>query len=98
MFALSWQITLLCLLLFPILLLAARWVGRPAAGLTREQMDLNADMGNAMTERFNVAGALLVKLFGRPDEEDAPFAEQGRAACATSASGSRCSPASSSPR
>ena len=52
-------------------------------------MDGNADMGNAMTERFNVAGAMLVKLFGRRDDEDAPFAEQGRPRCATSASGSR---------
>ena len=44
------------------------------AGLTREQMNSNADMGNAMTERFNVGGAMLLKLFGRSDHEDAVFA------------------------
>ncbi len=78
MLALSWRVTLLCLLMFPILLLASRWVGARLAGLTREQMDGNADLGNAMTERFNVGGALLLKLFGRRDEEDAGFA--GKAA------------------
>ena len=52
-------------------------------------MDGNADMGNAMTERFNVGGAMLLKLFGRRGEEDALFAAQGRATSATSASGSR---------
>ena len=78
MLALSWQITLLCLVLFPLLLLASRWVGDRLAGLTREQMEGNADLGNAMTERFNVGGAMLLKLFGRRDEEDAHFAEQGR--------------------
>ena len=46
------------------------------AGLTREQMDGNAAMGNAMTERFNVGGAMLLKLFGRRDEEDAQFADK----------------------
>ncbi|MDT0203617.1 ABC transporter ATP-binding protein [Nocardioides sp. AE5] len=74
MLALSWQVTLLCLLLFPVLLLASRWVAHSLAGLTREQMDGNADLGNMMTERFNVAGALLLKLFGRAEEEDARFA------------------------
>ena len=79
MLALSWQVTLLCLALFPLLLLASRWVGGRLAGLTREQMNGNADLGNTMTERFNVGGAMLLKLFGRRDEEDAQFAEQGRA-------------------
>ena len=51
-------------------------------------MDGNADLGNMMTERFNVGGAMLLKLFGRRDEEDAQFAEQGRPWSATSASGS----------
>nr|WP_295657684.1 ABC transporter ATP-binding protein [uncultured Nocardioides sp.] len=78
MLALSWQVTLLCLLLFPILLLTSRWVSGRLAGLTREQMDGNADMGNAMTERFNVGGAMLLKLFGRRDVEDLLFA--GKAA------------------
>jgi len=74
MLALSWQVTVLCLLLFPILLLASRWVGVRLSGLTRDQMDGNAALGNAMTERFNVGGAMLLKLFGRRDEEDQQFA------------------------
>jgi ATP-binding cassette subfamily B protein len=74
MLTLSWQVTLFCLALFPILLLISRWVGNRLAGLTRQQMDGNADMGNAMTERFNVGGAMLLKLFGRRDVEDAVFA------------------------
>ena len=78
MLALSWQVTLLCLAIFPLLLLVSRWVSGRLAGLTREQMDGNADMGNAMTERFNVGGAMLLKLFGRRGEEDALFAAQGR--------------------
>jgi ATP-binding cassette, subfamily B, bacterial len=78
MIALSWQITLLCLVLFPLLYLCSRWVGNRLAGLTRTQMDGNADLGNAMTERFNVGGAMLLKLFGRRDEEDVVFA--GKAA------------------
>ncbi|MDP3969513.1 MAG: ABC transporter ATP-binding protein [Nocardioides sp.] len=73
MLALSWQVTLLCLTLFPVLFIASRWVGNTLAGLTRNQMDGNADLGNTMTERFNVGGALLLKLFGRRDEEDAHF-------------------------
>ena len=73
MLLLSWQVTVLCLLLFPILWLASRWVGRRLVGLTREQMQGNADMGANMTERFNVGGAMLLKLFGRRDEEDARF-------------------------
>ncbi|MGN6781364.1 MAG: ABC transporter ATP-binding protein [Marmoricola sp.] len=76
MFALSWQVTLACLVLFPLLLLASRWVGRRISGLTREQMDGNADLGNLMTERFNVGGALLLKLFGRREEEDRRYAQK----------------------
>jgi ATP-binding cassette subfamily B protein len=74
MLVLSWQVTLLCLLTFPLLLLASRWVGLRLAGLTREQMQGNADLGNSMTERFNVGGAMLLKLFGRREEEDVAFA------------------------
>ena len=74
MMALSWQVTLLCLLLFPLLLLTSRWVSNRLASLTRQQMDGNADLGNAMTERFNVGGAMLLKLFGRRDEEDRTYA------------------------
>ena len=76
MLALSWQVTLACLALFPLLLLASRWVGHQISGLTRQQMDGNADLGNMMTERFNVGGALLLKLFGRRDEEDEKYAQK----------------------
>lgn len=76
MIALSWQITLACLALFPLLLLASRWVGRQLSGLTRRQMDGNADLGSLMTERFNVGGALLLKLFGRREDEDANYAKK----------------------
>ncbi|MEO6510634.1 MAG: ABC transporter ATP-binding protein [Nocardioides sp.] len=78
MIALSWQVTLLCLVLFPVLFVTSRLVSGKLAGLTRQQMDGNADMGNVMTERFNVGGAMLLKLFGRRAEEDALFA--GKAA------------------
>ncbi|MBA2640654.1 MAG: ABC transporter ATP-binding protein [Nocardioidaceae bacterium] len=74
MLLLSWQITLIALALLPLFLLPARWAGRQLSGLTREQMQLNAELGASMTERFGVGGALLVKLFGRPDDEDAAFA------------------------
>ncbi|UER55795.1 ABC transporter ATP-binding protein [Kineosporiaceae bacterium SCSIO 59966] len=73
---LSWQITLLALLFVPLFLLPARRVGRRLAGLSREGMQLNAELGNRMTERFNVAGALLVKLFGSADREDTEFRER----------------------
>jgi ATP-binding cassette subfamily B protein len=76
MVALSWQITLACVALFPLLLLASRWVGHQISGLTRAQMDGNADLGNLMTERFNVGGALLLKLFGRRSDEDARYADK----------------------
>jgi ATP-binding cassette subfamily B protein len=76
MLALSWQVTVLPLFLFPILLLASRWVSARMAVLTRDRMNGNADMGNAMTERFNVGGAMLLKLFGRRETEDAMFARK----------------------
>ncbi len=78
MAALSWPLTLASLLLFPLFLLPARHMGRRLSALTREQMTLNADLGNRMTERFNVAGALLVKLFGRPAAEHDEYAERAR--------------------
>ena len=78
MMALSWQITLASLVLLPLFLIPARYMGRTLQGMTREQMQLNAEMSTQMTERFNVAGALLVKLFGRPAEESADFS--GRSA------------------
>ncbi|WP_292649662.1 ABC transporter ATP-binding protein [Nocardioides sp.] len=76
MMVLSWQVTLMCVALFPILFLTSRWVGRQLAGMTREQMDGNAALATTMTERFNVGGALLLKLFGRREEEDAAFAQR----------------------
>ena len=78
MLALSWQVTIACLLLFPLLLFASRWVSGRLAGLTRDQMNGNAEMGNVMTERFNVGGAMLLKLFGNRATEDERFA--GKAA------------------
>ncbi len=74
MAALSWQLTLAALVLVPFFLLPARVMGRRLAGLAHEQMVQNADLGTRMTERFNVAGALLVKLFGRPAVEDEEYA------------------------
>lgn len=73
MIALSWQITVLSLVLLPLFILPVRRVGTRLQGITREGMNLNAAMNQTMTERFNVAGALLVKLFGRPDEEARGF-------------------------
>jgi len=73
MLILSWQVTVLALLLVPLFLLPARWMGRRLQTLTRQQMQDNARMNAQMTERFNVAGALLVTLFGRPKDEDAEF-------------------------
>jgi len=73
MFVLSWQITIASLVLVPIFLLPARWMGRRLQVMTRQQMGLNSEMSAQMTERFNVAGALLVKLFGRPAHEDEVF-------------------------
>ena len=75
---LSWQITVVALLLLPAFVFPARRIGRKLQLLTREAYNLNAQMNNTMTERFNVSGALLVKLFGRPDIEHEQFA--GRAA------------------
>jgi len=69
MFALSWQITLAAIVLIPLFLIPARRVGRNLQALTRQAMNLNADMSSVMTERFNVSGALLMKIFGRPQEE-----------------------------
>ncbi len=74
MLYLSWQITLLSLVLLPIFLIPARLVGSRLQAITRESMQLNAGMSTMMTERFNVSGALLVKLFGRLPEESAAFA------------------------
>jgi ATP-binding cassette subfamily B protein len=76
MFSLSWQITALSLVLLPVFVLPARRVGARLQAITRESYGLNASMNATMTERFNVAGALLVKLFGRPAEESRSFGER----------------------
>jgi ATP-binding cassette, subfamily B, bacterial len=76
MLALSWQITLVALVVVPLFVLPAKFIGRKLADLTREQYGLNADMGQTMTERFNVAGAMLVKVFGRADAEADEFSER----------------------
>ncbi len=69
MFVLSWQISLVALILLPVFLIPARRVGRRLGTLFQRGMELNAEMNMVMSERFNVAGAMLVKLFGRPTEE-----------------------------
>ena len=76
MFALSWRLTLAALVLVPVFLLAARWVGRRLRALTRESYDRAAEMNNLMVERFNVAGAMVTKIFGRPEDEKALFVRQ----------------------
>lgn len=78
MLTLSWQITLLALVLLPVFVIPARRMGSRMARLQREAADLNAAMGTRMTERFSAPGATLVKLFGRPDEESAEFAARAR--------------------
>ncbi|MEY2450666.1 MAG: hypothetical protein QOD92_240, partial [Acidimicrobiaceae bacterium] len=77
MAVLEWRMTLVTLVLLPLFLLPAKRIGRQLQTITRESMNLNAEMNTTMTERFNVAGALLVKLFGRHNEEAADFS--GRA-------------------
>jgi ATP-binding cassette subfamily B protein len=76
MLYLSWQITLLSLVLLPVFVVPAKLIGARLQALTRESYAINADMNNTMTERFNVSGALLVKLFGRPDAEEQAFRER----------------------
>ncbi|MEV0182656.1 ABC transporter ATP-binding protein [Streptomyces sp. NPDC050625] len=74
MLTLSWQITLLALVLLPVFVIPARRMGSRMARMQREAAALNAAMGTRMTERFSAPGATLVKLFGRPEEESAEFA------------------------
>jgi ATP-binding cassette subfamily B protein len=78
MFSLSWQITALSLVMLPVFVIPARRIGTRLQSITRESYNLNASMSSTMTERFNVSGALLVKLFGDPLREEASF--QARAA------------------
>jgi ATP-binding cassette subfamily B protein len=74
MFYLSWVISLAVLVLIPLFMFPVRIVGRRLQRLSREAMQLNAEMGTTMTERFNVAGAMLAKLYGRPRDESQLFA------------------------
>jgi ATP-binding cassette subfamily C protein len=78
MIGISWQITLLALVLLPAFVLPARMMGTRLAGLQREAANLNADMGTQMTERFSAPGATLIKLFGRPADESREFAVRAR--------------------
>ena len=78
MISLSWQITVLSLLLLPVFLAPTRFVGRKLQKFTQESFELNADMSSTMTERFNVSGALLVKLYGNPKKEAALFRNRAR--------------------
>jgi ATP-binding cassette, subfamily B, bacterial len=92
LFILQWQLTLLALVLLPVFLLPARRIGARLQTITRESMNHNAAMNTQMTERFNVSGALLVKLFGRPRSELDEFssrADRVRAIGVTSAVYSR---------
>ncbi|MEU0968373.1 ABC transporter ATP-binding protein [Streptomyces sp. NPDC005917] len=73
MLTLSWQITLLSLVLLPLFVVPARRMGGRMARMQREAAALNAAMGTRMTERFSAPGATLIKLFGRPEEESAEF-------------------------
>jgi ATP-binding cassette subfamily B protein len=77
MFALSWQISITALVAIPLFVLPTKLVGRRVQRLAREGMQLDAELGSMMNERFNVAGAMLAKLYGRPEEESSLFA--GRA-------------------
>src|SRR5262249_10433036 len=76
MFYLSWQVTLVSLLIIPLLLVPGKIIGRRLQRIMREQMQMHAEMGSLMNERFNVTGALLAKLYGRPDDETRIFSQQ----------------------
>ena len=78
MLLLEWRLTLLSLIVLPVFVIPAKRVGRKLQTIAREQMGLNAEMNTQMTERFNVSGAMLVKLFGRHNDEVEAFS--GRAA------------------
>jgi ATP-binding cassette subfamily B protein len=78
MMILSWQITVVSLLLLPLFLLPTKWVGKQIQSLTRDAFNLNATMSSTMTERFNVSGALLVNLYGKPDKEENFFRSRAR--------------------
>jgi len=73
MLILAWQLTLVVIVILPIFLFPARWLGRKLHAITLESYNLNATMNNTMIERFNVAGALLTKIFGNPGHEESLF-------------------------
>jgi ATP-binding cassette subfamily B protein len=73
---LSWQITIIALAVIPLSILPGKLIGKRLQRLTRQQMQLNAELGSMMNERFNVAGAMLSKLYGRPEEEADLFARK----------------------
>src|SRR5271170_3657448 len=76
MFYLSWQITLIALVVIPMFVVPGKLIGKRLQRLARQQMQLTAEVGSLMNERFNVAGAMLSKLYGRPDEEAELFSSQ----------------------
>jgi len=78
MLILSWQITIVSLLLLPAFIVPTKWVGKKLQGLTRDSFNLNAEMSATMTERFNVSGALLVSLYGNPKSESSTFSARAR--------------------
>ncbi|MGI9131833.1 MAG: ABC transporter ATP-binding protein [Candidatus Nanopelagicaceae bacterium] len=78
MFTLSWQITLVSLVLLPIFIFPTKWIGKRLAGYTRRSFELNAEMSSNMTERFNVSGALLVLLYGDSRTESTNFRGKAR--------------------
>ena len=78
MMILSWQITVVSLVLLPVFLLPTKWVGKRIQALTRDSFNLNATMSSTMTERFNVSGALLVNLYGKPEKEENFFRTRAR--------------------
>lgn len=78
MLTLSWQITIVSLILVPVFLIPTKWVGRKLQGYTRQSFDINASMSATMTERFNVSGALLVSLYGDSKTEKNAFATKAR--------------------
>ena len=78
MLTLSWQITLISLLLLPVFLIPTKWIGKKLQGYTRRSFELNAEMSSTMTERFNVSGALLVSLYGDNDKELKNFSGKAR--------------------
>ena len=78
MLALSWQITVASLLLLPVFLAPTKWIGGRLQGYTRDSFELNAEMSSTMTERFNVSGALLVKLYGNLNQESVAFKKKAR--------------------